>query len=157
MPKDETEDVSMTDLFRQMLFETEDERQDRLQEEYQISDEDGINKLLTSNLSCDDKMSILNREKQRIDTLRIEMDNAEHRFRHSRFFINKMIEACNEIKDSLKMDVPLTIGGITISSATIYQLVTFLERHRLTELSIDQFAGLLRIGCRSAGILPAVQ
>ena len=77
MPKDETEDVSMTDLFRQMLFETEDERQDRLQEEYQISDEDGINKLLTSNLSCDDKMSILNRDDAKViakDLVRKDLD-----------------------------------------------------------------------------------
>ena len=143
MQKDEVKEITLEDIVTDLFFETEEQRKDRLQEEYQISSKEDINTLLSSNLSYSDKLTLLKREKERVSSLSGEIDEAEYNFKNTRFFIEKMIEACNKIKESMKMDIPLCIGGTCISSATFYQLCTFLERHRFTELTMDQFCGFL--------------
>ena len=55
MPKEEVREITMEEMFGKLFFETEEERQDRLQEEYQINNSEGIDKLLASNLSYIDK------------------------------------------------------------------------------------------------------
>ena len=143
MPKEEVKEITMEEMFGKLFYETEEERQERLQEEYQINNSEGIDKLLASNLSYRDKLMVLNREKERVNSLNYELEEAEYKFKNTRYFINKMLEACEEIKNNIKMDVPISIGGICISSATFYQLHTFLMNHRFTQLSLDQFCGLL--------------
>ena len=107
MPKEEVREITMEEMFGKLFFETEEERQDRLQEEYQINNSEGIDKLLASNLSYRDKLMVLNREKERVSSLNYELEEAEYKFKNTRYFINKMLEACEEIKNNIKMDVPI--------------------------------------------------
>lgn len=141
--QEEVREVTLEELFADWLFETDEERKDRLQEEYAISSKKDIDKLLSSTLSYSEKLEILRKEKERVSFLSEQMEEAEYKFKNTRVFINKMLDACDEIKDRMKMDIPLTIGGITISSFTFHQLVTFLEQNRFTDLSFDQFGGFL--------------
>ena len=144
MPKEEeVKEITMEDIFEKLFYETEEQRQDRLQEEYQINSGEDIDKLLASNLSYRDKMILLRKERQRVDSLGYAMDEAEYKFRNTRYFLNKMKEACREIKNDMKFDIPVSISGICISSATYYQLCNFLEKNRFTDLSIDQYGGFL--------------
>ncbi len=143
MPKEEVQEVTMEDIFEQLFYETEEQRQERLQEKYQINDPGDIDKLLASSLSYKDKLILLHKEQSRVTSLSEEMQEAEYKFKNTRYFIDKMLEACQEIKNDLKFDIPVSIGGITISAGTFYQLSKFLEAHRFTQLSLDQFGGLL--------------
>ena len=77
MPKEEVREITMEEMFGKLFFETEEERQDRLQEEYQINNSEGIDKLLASNLSYRDKLMVLNREKERVNSLNYELEEAE--------------------------------------------------------------------------------
>ena len=143
MEKNEIKEFSLEDIVTDLFYETEEERKNRLQEEYQISTSEDIDALLSSNLSYSDKLALLKKEKQRVDSLSGEIESAEYKFTNKIFFIKRMIDACNKIKESMKMDIPLCIGGVCISSATFYQLCNFLERHRFTDLTMDQFGGFL--------------